>query len=1223
MGSRQDRPPRRWRRWLARLALAVAALLVLVGVALAVVLGNLDRPWLKTRIRRLVRQSAGVELDYQALKLRPFSGIWLDGLVVATPEPLRGLAPELARVTHLEAVWSLSSLLGRGPKIRAAAVAGLSVTLAEDAAGRTSLDLLGPPRTAPKKPTPATPPSHLAAQIFSGAAPIGRLDVSGVEAALVRAQPDGGVQRDAVRGLQLNLTTHAVPGGWAAVILAGSPDAPLALDLTRQGPARGAARLGLALGVHGDPHGVGLAVDVRAGAQDLVPVRVTELLHLDAAVKPDPAAGRTAVEVQRLGAGDGALKLSARADLFDDGGRLSLGTADGDIDLGRLLAVVPKGTVPVTLEGGRVQIHLADAEIGGGAPRLGPAGLVRLNADLARARLSVPAGAVALAGVHAVVAAQPAGDRRLDGSVTVRIGAADVAGPTRLSVRGARLETRAKGLKIDADKPAASAGSVTVDGEVKGGELRTPALRAEVDGLGLRALASLAGRPPYAAELQVPIAGLRLFDRRGRRLLDTPARLAVSMAHVQPDPQHAIATRGDLRLSVELGQAQASVDAHKRADDVDLDLTLKAATLAVARPFLPPALAAKLDWDRIALDLQTKARLARLDGPSPSLRQQTALRVHGLRAGRTGARLLALDLRSNGDARRHDADLSLAAEGVAIDGRATPDSLLHLTAQVDRGQPSAKLHLEASGGARLGLDAAVVVAAGSRRLDCDVDLKADRLVLAGALRPFLPALEGVDLRRAAVALQVRAGLTGVVERVGRGGEIRVSRDPLRSAAGTADVTLHAGDVAVTQGASQMGLGALDWKLGLRARGTQRELSSELSLQDLRFASGEQRLALAQLRDTAAASVTGDPARGPAELTNRLVLTGLRQDLAPFVPTDEIGLDLAARRQPDGMIAIRDLRLTDTRAGTALSVSGALALGADRRLSLRGHLDQDLAKLQRLPSRMTASGHVGLSFSVESPDLETFRTRAGLALDDVSLRAPAAGVAVETADAKIPIDMRVVLGPDGLRIPHDVRPNPYASLRFADQGPLQARSSFLSVVRLTTPFATVAPLAGNLSVDQNVFSLGQLELGVRGGHVTGRCVVDWQKDGAKIDAHVRATGVQSSHGEPFDGDAALVVSTGERTIEGRAQILRIGRRHLLDLLDLQDPHRVDPAMNRIRHALLLGYPDQVRIAFNHGFASARITLGGLARLIRIDEIRGIPTGSLLDKVLATPAKSETE
>ncbi|HXU65615.1 MAG TPA: hypothetical protein VN962_28130, partial [Polyangia bacterium] len=739
-----------------------------------------------------------------------------------------------------------------------------------------------------------------------------------------------------------------------------------------------------------------------------------------------------------------------------------------------------------------VQVHLAQVELGGGAPRLGPEGTARLDVQVSRAHLAAAAGAVTVAGVHAALAAQPVAGGRWEANVSLRVGAADVTGPTRLSVRGARLETRAKQVKIDVGSPAASAGNLTVEGEVAGLDARTPALRAAVDRLGLRLAASVSGRPPYAAELQVPVGALRLFDRRGRRLLDTPARIVVSAAHVQPDGARPIAGRGDLRVTVEAGDVQASVDAHKRADDVDLDVTLKAATLAAARPFLPPDLAAKLNWDHLSLDLHTNARVGRLSSSSPTVRQESALRVQGLRAGRTGAHLLALEVRSNGDARRHEADVTLAANGIAIDGRAAPDTKLHLTAQVDRGQPAAKLHLDADGAARLGLDAAVAVTGSSRRLDCDLDLKADRLVLAGALRPFVPALEGVDLRRATLGVQVHAGLTGLVERVGRRGELRLARDPVRTVAGAADVTLRVGDVGVTQGATQVGLGALSWKLGLHAAGGRRELSSDLRLDGVRLASGEQRIELARLQDTASVLATGDPATATAELTNRLLLTGLRQDLAPFVPTDEIKLDLVARRQPDGMMEVRDLRLTDAQAGTALAASGAVALGSDRRLSLRGHVDQDLGKLRRLPSRMTASGHVGLSFSVESPDLETFRTRAGLALDDVNLRAPAAGLAIETADAKIPIDMRVVLGPDGVTIPHDVRPNPYASLRFADQAPLQARSSFLSIVRLTTPFATVAPLAGNLSVDQNVFSLGQLEMGVRGGHVTGRCVVDWQK-----------------------------------------------------------------------------------------------------------------------------------
>jgi len=93
-----------------------------------------------------------------------------------------------------------------------------------------------------------------------------------------------------------------------------------------------------------------------------------------------------------------------------------------------------------------------------------------------------------------------------------------------------------------------------------------------------------------------------------------------------------------------------------------------------------------------------------------------------------------------------------------------------------------------------------------------------------------------------------------------------------------------------------------------------------------------------------------------------------------------------------------------------------------------------------------------------------------------------------------------------------------------------------------------------------------------------------------------------------------ISVKDRSVDGRAEILRIGNRHLQDLLDLEDPHHANPALNRIRHALEIGYPDHLRLVFDHGFASLRITFGGLAKLISIDEVRGIPTGQLVDKLV---------
>ena len=51
-------------------------------------------------------------------------------------------------------------------------------------------------------------------------------------------------------------------------------------------------------------------------------------------------------------------------------------------------------------------------------------------------------------------------------------------------------------------------------------------------------------------------------------------------------------------------------------------------------------------------------------------------------------------------------------------------------------------------------------------------------------------------------------------------------------------------------------------------------------------------------------------------------------------------------------------------------------------------------------------------------------------------------------------------------------------------------------------------------------------------------------------------------------------------------------------------------SRVRLALLAGYPRQVRLSFDSGFAGLDIELGGLAGVVRIDEVRGLPIGPAL-------------
>jgi translocation and assembly module TamB len=250
--------------------------------------------------------------------------------------------------------------------------------------------------------------------------------------------------------------------------------------------------------------------------------------------------------------------------------------------------------------------------------------------------------------------------------------------------------------------------------------------------------------------------------------------------------------------------------------------------------------------------------------------------------------------------------------------------------------------------------------------------------------------------------------------------------------------------------------------------------------------------------------------------------------------------------------------------------------------------------------------------VQSADLQLFRTTADVRVARASVTLPRSRVELAGIDGEIPINLDLTVDRRGVKLLRGTSANPYSVLRFADQHPLLQRSSFLSIASIKTPMISIAPLAGNLQIEQNVVSLSQLELGVRGGRVTGQCILDWAGKKSMLRLHARASGLKSSHGERFDGNAAVVISAADRSIDGRADILSIGRRHLLDLLDVSDPLHTDASINRIRRALAFGYPDRVRLGFDQGFASMKITVGGAARLIRIDELKGIPIGPLLDK-----------
>jgi hypothetical protein len=498
----------------------------------------------------------------------------------------------------------------------------------------------------------------------------------------------------------------------------------------------------------------------------------------------------------------------------------------------------------------------------------------------------------------------------------------------------------------------------------------------------------------------------------------------------------------------------------------------------------------------------------------------------------------------------------------------------------------------------------------------DVDGKFGALAPLAPLAASVRGLDGLDLSKFAVQVAARGALLGTVSGVSSDGAIAVEPDPRRTAMvdGTADV--RAAEVHWSRGDVAVDSPAVAWHADMHSEGGRRTVASHVRADALRLALGRHLVHLAGLSDDLSTVVAGDLANPSIDVTQHMTLETVEQDFIPDYPVGDVDFSLSGWRDAASLMRVSDLTIRNGAGGTVLDLAGGADLGPGRhRLSMTADVKQDLARLSAAPTRFAGKGTVEIAAKVESPDLATFRAQVDLKAADVHAQIPKAGISVDAVSGDVPIALALEVGKSGVTMRHDAKVNPYSSQRFADQHPLLSHSGFISIGRIQTPWLSIAPLVGNLDVEQNVVTLRQFEMGVRGGRITGECALDWDGARSTVEMHVRASGVQSSHGEPFDGNIAVALAAGDRTIEGRAEILRIGPRHLLDLLDLEDPMHVDPAMNRIRTALNFGYPDKMRLVFDHGFASARLELGGLARLVSIGEIRGIPMGPIVDRFLA--------
>jgi translocation and assembly module TamB len=1249
-GTRRAFAPARLARWLRRGLLVVGVLVVALAATGALLVHSIDRPWLKHRIQAMARSAGGVDLDYGRVTVGARCAA-VEGIVVQSPAEVRNVAPVLLRVGSVEACWSPRARAAPGPSLERLTVSHVTLTVAIDETGKTSFDALSP--ADPKRPPEPSAPLSQLTSILRKAPPLRSGAIDDVAVVLVRTRGGQPVERLEVDGLAASLSAEPGAGGWRVTVGLGSPAAPLEAHVTRErdGAAAGAARATVWVTADATPSDVRVALDAHVLEQSLVEgVGGVPRLHAEADVAFDPAAKTTTATVHDTRVGEGAVTTEAVLEVPDDGDPKVL-HAQGDVDVAELLRWVPAGLVPVDADRARVHVKVDGLTVSS-APRLADGGSASVDADLAHLQLrtqglplvvdeatvslgahpteggamaakgtvhiaAVRQGGVAAGGVTLDVDGRRMPDGATTGAATVRFGSAALEGASPLGARDGRVELRLDGVHFDPASPLATRGNVALSADVASFAAGPPGNRVTADGVALHASVPLEGHAPYAADLEAAAARIRLV-RGGVQVADLPAKVRVALHDTFVDLARPAASRSTLRATVEAGDLTASLDATKGADALDFALHAAATSLRSLRPFVGAALSDKVAWDSTAAKVQSSGHVERLGSGAPAIDQSTEVDVDHVAIGRTTARSIALTLRSKGDAVRHHADLDVHAAALAIDGGAPSDDHASLAVTVDREGRSMRLELATEGRVAAKLSASASFDRARRAADYVLDAHVGGLAALAPLLAGVPGLAGLDVSQLDVTLSSRGAAVGALTDVGRDGAIALAPHPSTTAWVDGTVDLKVAHFAWTRGDTGIIAPAITWRGELRADKGKRMLESHIALDSLHLDLGPHDVDLSALRDDASIALGGDLADPTMSLKEHTALGNAQQDFAPEYPVGNVAFALEAERDPNGLLHVEDLELTNGASGTGVGLHGNVQLGAGRHsMSLATHLTQDLARLDRAPERFTGRGTLGVEATVVSPDLTELRVRGSVKAHEVDVTVPRAGVEVRKAEGEVPVSVSLTLGKDGLELRREEARSPYSSLRFTDQHPLLNRSGVLSIASLKTPYVTIAPIVGNLDIEQRAVSLRQFEMGVRGGTITGQMGLDWQGPKSTLELHVRATGVQSSHGEPFDGNIAVIVSAGDRSVEGRAEILRIGERHLLDLLDLEDPTHADGAMNRIRTALLFGYPDRLRLSFDHGFASARLELGGLARLASISEIRGIPMGPIIDRLLQPP------
>lgn len=844
-----------------------------------------------------------------------------------------------------------------------------------------------------------------------------------------------------------------------------------------------------------------------------------------------------------------------------------------------------------------------------------------MDVRLTRVAMKQPGQSIDLDDLRAQLQATARSPRRFDLALTVPWNGIRLrgAGGLAVSLGAGELGITGSDLAMDPKAPEHTRGRIRVASSLPRVDARTPEMTAAVRDLALSVDAVLAGARPPTIEGELPIGRLDIRDRATGKPVAQVAngRLAWQVSDLVLHPTDPLRTTAEIAIQG-----------------------------ALPRVVLPAGDAAATDGTDAgaAKDATTTLSLPRIDAT----------------VSMQGARQI------------HDARLRLVLGGVDTAGARRGDNLVAtLQARAELRKPGIRMDFGVRGpdGPELAARLAAHYQRDRRSLVYDLALTADRLE---ALEAYLPAAvraqHQLDWEALSLKVEGKGELRELIRRLGKDMTPILADDPVLALRGNQALTLsltgldyrapnqidQTGQPGQTDQPDQAAQAVHIPQLDLRFQGSREDgpiqARLDITAPRIHLESAGAPVDITGLAHHLALSSDGPPEHGRVDLQLDTTVARVDQELVGYPVAN---LTLAVRGHLDRLASLRidELRFDNPAGGTSLEATAAmdrvlppgatppaasaaaasaaaatpadagdtaLAIPGRQALSLTGRLRQDLGTIALGKGAPRMRGQVALPFRIESGDLSAFQIATQAQLDDVHVTLPREGIAIEGFDGVIPValDLAVTPGGDILVLGNPAK-NLYSRTRFLDVHPFLRDQHFLSVDRITAMGETIGPLAGNLRVERDTLALDQLQIGYRGGNISGQLLVDYRNGSPSMQFRGNITGVRPGGEEDgvIDANTAITLVPDKLAVEGRVQILRIGRQHLLDVLDVIDPYREDVDINRVRLGLRVGYPKFVRLVMKDGFLAVKVELGGVAKLVRIGEIRGIALGPLMNIYVA--------